>query len=280
LWGKNSLVLDSDFVQNRRYMFKVVVYFIILVQLSGFLADRTGLSSLLGLPSSTAFGQTSPSDVDDSFDPFADYNEFDQETEEEADIHFLRNGRYLTLAFVGGYRGFVGGGFAQAYRGAMDYGVEFNYFFDLNLAMSMSYITGDHAVNFRSTQTEYSGSVNIQMIDLHLKYFFNTDNVTKGLAELNPYGLLGGGLYVRSYSLSQSLNAEADRVPGFKAGAGIEIPLLRRRAYLGFQATYRYVQFPDENKRFIEEGENNFPPISPTLDGDIFELSFLLGTNF
>lgn len=256
-------------------MLKFVSYFIIL-----FL-----------IPAHFALAQTTSTDVDESFDPFADYNEFEQQTEEEADINFLRNGRYLTLAFVSGYRTFVGGGFSQAYKGNLDYGVEFSYFFDMNIAGSLSYITGDHAVSFQSfsdpgftvVSNDYSGSVNIQMIDFHIKYYFNTDNVTKGLADLNPYALVGTGYHIRTYSLNQNLGSDPDRVVGFKLAGGIEIPLLKRRAYLGLQGTYRYVQFPDENNAFIDEGGDLTPvlrPVKPRLDGDIFELNVILGMNF
>lgn len=256
-------------------MFKYVVYLIIFIL----------------IPIQTLHGQTSSTDVDESFDPFADYNEFEQQSEEEADIHFLRNGRYLTLAFLSGYRSFLGGGFTKAYQGQIDYGVEFSYFFDLQVAGSLAYSTGDHPVFFRSytdpgytvISKEYSGSVNIQMIDFHIKYYFNTDNITKGLADLNPYTLVGTGYYIRSYSLSETLGAEPDKVVGFKLGAGIEIPLLKRRAYLGLQSTYRYVQFPDENNEFIDEGGESTPllrPVSPRLDGDIYELNVILGMNF
>ena len=257
-------------------MFKIVSYFIIL-----FL-----------IPFHVAFAQTTTAtDVDESFDPFADYNEFEQQTEEEADINFLRNGRYLTLAFISGYRSFLGGGFSQAYRGNIDYGMEVTYFFDLQIAGSLSYMTGDHAVAFQSftdpsftrASNDYTGNVNIQMIDFHMKYYFNTDNITKGLADLNPYALLGTGYYIRTYNLSQNLGSEPDKVVGFKMAGGIEMPLLKRRAYLGLQGTYRYVQFPDENNAFIDEGgeaEQVLRPVKPRLDGDMFELNVILGMNF
>lgn len=228
-------------------------------------------------------------EVDESFDPFADYNEFEQQTEEEADINFLRNGRYLTLAFVTGYRGFLGGGFMQAYKGSLHYGAEFNYFFDMQLSGGLAYLVSDHGVDFSSYNADgtvsfrYTGNVNIQAVDFHMKYYFNSDNVTKGLADLNPYTLVGTGYYARTYSLNQSLSADPDRVVGFKIGAGLEIPLMRRQAYFGLQATYRYVQFPDENKSFIDEDGGNpsgFRPISPKLDGDIYEISTMLGLNF
>ena len=44
---------------------------------------------------------------DDAFDPFSDYSEFDEATEEEADINFFRNGRFLTVGFQLGVKGFT-----------------------------------------------------------------------------------------------------------------------------------------------------------------------------
>lgn len=225
-------------------------------------------------------------EVDESFDPFADYNEYEQQSDEEEDINFLRNGRYLTVAFAAGYRGFLFGGFTQAYRASLTYGAEFNYFFNLQLAMGLSYTISDHAVNFASYSNDnftigrngYTGSVNLNIIDFHLKYYFNTDNVTKGLADLNPYGIGGTSYYIRKYSLENVLDS-TDQVWGFKVGAGIEIPIMKHRAYWGAQIVYRYVQFPDENKeRIVENG--NERPINPRLNGDVYDITFLLGLNF
>lgn len=239
---------------------------------------------------SKSLAQTTTPEADDSFDPFSDYNEFEQETDEEADIHFLRNGRYLTLGLLVGYRDFTKG-FSEGYDPGLDYGVQFSYFFDLNLAAAISYSTGDHGVFFQSydnipandvSQT-YSGTVNIQIFDIHLKYYVNTDNVTKGLADLNPYLLVGTGMFVRTYNLDESFANDPDKVVGFRLGAGIEIPLVQRRFYIGAQALYNFVQFPDENNHFIDEGGTGTPnpkEVSPHLDGDIFELNLILGTNF
>lgn len=236
-----------------------------------------------------SFAQGTP-EADDSFDPFSDYNEFEQETDEEADIHFLRNGRYLTLGLLAGYRDFTKG-FSEGYEPSLDYGVQFSYFFDLNLAVGITYITGDHGVFFQSFNDEsltqvsetYSGTVNIQVFDINLKYYVNTDNVTKGLADLNPYLLVGTGMFVRTYNLNENFENEPDKVIGFRLGGGIEIPLVQRRFYFGAQALYSFVQFPDENNFYIDEGGDgieNLKRISPHLDGDIFEVNISLGTNF
>lgn len=246
---------------------------------------------VISLIHSQSFAQTS--DVDEAFDPFSDYNEFEQDAEEEADINFFKNGRFLTLGLQLGYRGFTSGGFAQAYTPNLIYGFQFSYFFDLQLALSMGFSIGDHNVQFQSFTNEaltsvsntYTGNVNIQTIDINMKYYFNTENVTKGLADLNPYLIVGAGYYKRTYALSNELAPNPDNVAGFKAGLGLEVPLLRRRAYLGIQGSYHFVQFPDENKRFIEEGSGGFGdppqrPVSPTLNGDLFDISTIIGVNF
>ena len=241
---------------------------------------------LLSLFHQHAYAQTS-TDVDESFDPFSDYNEFEQDANEEADINFFKNGRMLTLGLQLGYRGYTEG-FAQAYTPNLVYGFQFTYFFDLQTALAVNYINGDSSVAFNSLTTAYTGTVNIQAVDLSFKYYFNTENVTRGLADLNPYMSMGGAYFIRTYSLSTQLPIDPDKVYGLKASVGIEIPLLRRRAFLGFQATYYYVQFPDENKYFIEEaaagnstGEKTAKsPVSPHLNGDTFDASAIIGINF
>lgn len=246
---------------------------------------------LISLNHSQTFAQAA--DVDESFDPFSDYNEFEQDAEEEADINFFKNGRFLTLGLQLGYRGYTAGGFSEAYTPNLIYGVQFSYFFDLQLATSIGFSIGDHNVAFKSysdaaftsVSQAYSGNVNIQTLDVNFKYYFNTENVTKGLADLNPYIIAGVGYYRRTYNLNNELAPNPDNVPGFKLGAGLEIPLLRRRAYLGIQGSYHLVQFPDENKRFIEEGSGGVAGgeprlVKPSLDGDIFDISSIIGINF
>lgn len=238
-----------------------------------------------------AYAQSS-TDVDESFDPFSDYNEFEQDADEEADINFFKNGRMLTLGLQLGYRAFTDG-FSQAYTPSLIYGFQFTYFFDMQTALGINYATGDNNVAFNSYNdaaltdfsNHYSGTVNIQALDISFKYYFNTENVTRGLADLNPYMSVGAAYFIRTYSISSESEITPDTVFGAKASLGIEIPLLRRQAYLGIQGTYYYVQFPDENKHFIEEAKSTPSgfapsPVSPHLDGDMFDISTVLGINF
>lgn len=229
-------------------------------------------------------------DIDEGFDPFSDYNEIEQSAEEEADINFFKNGRFLTVGLMIGYRGYTDG-FSQGYSAAPSWGFQFSYFFDLQLATSLSYSIADSAVNFNSyndanftsVSEHYTGTVNIQTFDINMKYYFNTENVTRGLADLNPYVLVGVGQFIRTYNLSKSLALNPDRPIGFKLASGIEIPLMRHRAFLGLQLTYHYVQFPDENNDSIEEDKTPAPvlsPVRPLLNGDIYELNTIIGVNF
>lgn len=237
-------------------------------------------------------GFAQSSDIDEGFDPFSDYNEMEQNSEEEADLNFFKNGRFITLGLQLGYRGFTEG-FSQGYSAAPSFGFQFSYFFDLQLATSLSYSSSDSRVafksfndaNFTSVSEEYTGTVNIQSFDINVKYYFNTENVTRGLADLNPYMLIGVGQFTRTYNLSKVVNLNPDRPIGFKFAGGIEIPLMKHQAYLGLQATYHLVQFPDETNDRIEEIKSGVPdpvlsPVQPRLNGDIYELLTVIGINF
>src|SRR5471030_1901258 len=88
-------------------------------------------------------------DADDTYDPFADYSEFDEAQEEEADINFFRHGRFVTLGFIGGMRGFTQG-MANLYKPAASFGLFLSYFFDLRFALQFSFNTSDHGFTVTS----------------------------------------------------------------------------------------------------------------------------------
>ncbi|KHD88916.1 MAG: hypothetical protein OM95_07185 [Bdellovibrio sp. ArHS] len=216
-------------------------------------------------------------DPDEAYDPFTDYSEFDEESDEEADINFFRNGRFFTIGLAGGYRGFTGN-FADAYEAAPTFGIFLSYFFDLRLAMTLGFQTGDHAVKFtvnNQSQT-YTGNVSITSVNVDLKYYLNTQNVTRGLADLNPYILGGLAQFYRTYTIAGLDGFSRDSTMGFDLGAGLEIPLMRKKAYLGIQGTYHYVNFSDENKSYVDGSEK----LDKNLTGDFYNFLFILGMNF
>jgi hypothetical protein len=224
-------------------------------------------------------------DPDEAFDPFSDYSEFDEASDEEADINFFRNGRFFTVGIEGGMRGYTGN-FTKIYGSAPSYGLTLSYFFDLRLALALGFKTGDSPVTIGLAASSpacgsatCTGNVSITTLNFDLKYYLNTQNVTRGLADLNPYLLGGLAQFYRTYTLSGLEGYSRDSTMGVDIGVGLEIPLMRRKAYLGVQGVYHYVSFSDENKAFINDGTSSIPLVN-TISGDLYDLNLILGMNF
>ncbi|MCC7405549.1 MAG: outer membrane beta-barrel protein [Bdellovibrionales bacterium] len=214
---------------------------------------------------------------DDSYDPFADYSEFDAASDEEADINFFRNGRFFTLGFIGGYRTLTDT-LGDIYAPTFTFGLFLSYFFDLRFAMQLAFVTGDHTIDFTSPAgTRVRGTASITSMGFDLKYYLNTQNVTRGLAKLNPY-LIGGfsQVYRTSTVTGQSAFAKEGAL-GFNMGAGVEVPMLRNKMFLGFQGAYHLISFRDENSEInLAGGEKT--GIFPT--GDYLTFLVIMGINF
>jgi len=216
----------------------------------------------------------------DAYDPFIDYSEFDEAAEEEADINFFRHGRFFTIGFTGGMR-MMTGEWQQFFQNSMTFGVFLSYFFDLRFAFQLGYQTGsNHTVSYQipnSSTPTITGSASISAISLSLKYYLNTQNVTRGLAILNPY-LVGGVSQVsRKSFIDGATNFGEDKATGFDVGLGIELPLMRRKMYLGLQGTYQLVNFPDEGTNAVLDTNE---PLGIKLAGDFMNASVILGVNF
>lgn len=214
---------------------------------------------------------------DDSFDPFADYSEFEESAEEEADINFFRNGRFFTLGFIGGVRGFTET-MGQLQRPAPAFGLFLSYFFDLRFAIQLSFETGDHRMAFISPAgTTVNGNVGLTQIGVDLKYYLNTQNVTKGLAQLNPY-LIGGisQVYRTTTVVGQSAFGKEGAM-GVDLGAGIELPMMRNKMFFGVQGMYHLVTFKDENSEIILAGPQQTGLYNK---GDVYTGMGIIGINF
>lgn len=249
------------------------------------------VSFLLALSPCWVFAQTlvnsdklllAQADPDEAYDPFTDYSEFDEASDEEADINFFRNGRFLTVGLLLGTRGYTDN-MAKIYNQAPAFGLSLSYFFDLRLAFSLGLMTGDSAINFKTvspTQESYSGTLSMTLISMNLKYYFNTQNVTRGLADLNPYMLGGFSQIYRTQTVPSLDTGSRDQTMGMDIGGGLEIPLMRRKAYLGLQFVYHYVNFSDESKDFIRDSLGNNQQLENKFKGDFYDLVFILGMNF
>lgn len=203
----------------------------------------------------------------DSYDPFVDYSEFETSSEEEADIHFFRNGRFLTASFNFGYKSLTGR-MADAFDPAFVWGLNLAYFFDLRMAIQLGYNFSNHKVDFSNA----TGNSDYNSIDFSVKYFFNMQNVTKGLSNLNPYLMAGFSQMYRSSKLDISDVYAEDSAVGFHFAGGFEMPILKNKYFIGAEARYYLVTFPDEN--------TTFHGTSILLEGDVYSITAILGTNF
>jgi hypothetical protein len=147
------------------------------------------------------------------------------------------------------------------------------------LALSLGFLTGDNAVNIGTAASNYTGNVSFTTLNFDLKYYLNTQNVTRGLADLNPYIIGGFAQFHRTYTLSDLEGYSRDATMGVELGLGLEVPLMRKKAFLGVQAMYHYVNFSDENGQFINDGTSSIP-LTNTISGDIYDMLLILGMNF
>ncbi|MBX3018417.1 MAG: outer membrane beta-barrel protein [Bdellovibrionaceae bacterium] len=216
-------------------------------------------------------------DGEDAYDPFADYSEFDEASEEEADINFFRHGRFFTIGFGGGLRGFTEN-MAKVYSSNPTYGLFMSYFFDLRTAAQFGFLTGDHAFDLSHPSERIAGNVSFTIISLDYKYFLTSQNVTRGLADLNPYVIGGLAQVYRTISITGDTGGGRDATMGLSLGGGIEIPIMRKKNFIGIQGVYRYFNFKDENKNVVLPQSQI--TTSTKVNGDSFDIVFLLGSNF
>ncbi len=217
---------------------------------------------------------------DDVYDPFADYSEFEENSQEEADINFFRNGRFFNVAILMGGRMYTAG-MAQFIDPAPSPGLSLSYWFNLRLALQFSYTYSQHILGpIESGNTTgggdpiiFQGNMSMNSLAFDLKYYFNTNNVTRGLADLNPYVLIGFSQNTRNFSLVDEQQVAKDDGAGLDLGFGIEIPISRNELFIGFQFVYTYVNFATENQPYPTT-----PPIY--LDGDVMNAHMVFGFNF
>lgn len=229
------------------------------------------LISLASLPH-PARAQSEP---EEAYDPFADYSEFDEASDEEADINFFRNGRFLTVGLAVGPQTFTQG-MSDAYGDGPTMGLQLSYFFDMSLAMQLGLMSGDHSVKIDTSGGDYTGTVDFGELNFYVKYYLSTQNMIKGLANLSPYIIGGFSQVTRTYSIAEYSESSRDTTTSTDIGFGIEVPLLRRKSFFGIQAVYHYINFTDENKRFF----NGVDVLDKKINGDFINWSFILGMNF
>lgn len=212
----------------------------------------------------------------DVYDPFSDYSEFDDDSEEEADINFFRNGRLFTMGIHLGSQNFTET-MGRIFEPSPIFGFYVSYFFNLKIALQLSMNLSTHRINFMTQGKRVTGSSILSGYGLSLKYFIDTQNMTRGLPRFNPY--LIGGLTHMSLSAKINTDTAVSNDNGFGAiiGGGIEIPIINGSAYIGFQTTYKLVTFKsiEGSALYIRDEPTGIVP-----RGDLLNFIGVLGINF
>lgn len=258
--------------------FRLVIAVSVILVPQFVMADDSPTRSLLDDPfKKPATESILVAQSEDSYDPFADYSEFEESVDEEEDLNFFRNGRMLTLGFIGGVRGWTQN-MSKLYSSNITFGLFVCYFFDLRFALQFGFLTSDHTLAVSGNGFDpIRGNVNITDLNFNLKHYFNTQNVTRGLADLNPYILGGFSQVYRTTTISGNANFGKDSAFGFNAGGGIEIPMMRNKMFFGIQGMFQYLMFTDENKVILD---GNDVSTGYLLNGDSWTGLAVLGINF
>lgn len=126
------------------------------------------------------------SSIRKAYDPFIDYTEFQDTVTEQQNINFFQSGRSLSLNLFGGYES-VTLTMRELYGDSFNFlGASIAFFFDLNISFQIS--VGFPRTHFNSI-TQSSHSFSSYYFDF--KYYFNRQNLVKGLSFLNPYVTFG-----------------------------------------------------------------------------------------
>ncbi len=241
------------------------------------------LSLLIFVISPTAFSsipneskKIAQADETDAYDPFADYSDFSESEDEEADINFFRNGRFFTLGAMLGnaqYTGTYGDYMTQG----VNFGLFLNYFFDLRFALQFSFLSSSHDFRLVTPQTSnlITQNTKLNSMNIDVKYYFNTQNVTKGLAKLSPYMVIGFAQITQA--AIQDIATAKSSSTGFNVGGGVEFPIMRNALYVGGQLTYQLVDFSGEGQEVIY---NDVESTNIFLNGDLINLHIVMGINF
>jgi hypothetical protein len=184
-----------------------------------------------------------PEEDDYSNTPFTEYGEFNEEEVEAAETKFFQYGRFFGFSLGMGYQG-VTGGRGLLYQGGFPLlDMKLHYWFDFNLALDINFHT---AGNHFSTADRGDIDVNILMVGIDLKYYFDTKNLSAPIAASSPYLIVGFGPMTKTeHYANQSVTTPAETSMGLAAGGGLEFTISPRRTFFELEGKFYYAKYND-----------------------------------
>src|SRR5262249_28228813 len=133
-------------------------------------------------------------------------------------------------------------------------GVKLLYFFDRSICMEIS---GHYANHQDTIQPDGNHLLNIDTnmvpTNMGFRYYFDTKNAPKAISMANPFLAVAGGVYMRTQNVTanKGFSQVSDGTTysfGGNAGGGLEFNIYRRHIYLGIDARFHLIFFPDSNQ--------------------------------
>ena len=271
---------------------KLIYYFFFLLSYcivntgSGLAATNEFSRSISGLESSKpwliAKNTTKASENNElnAYDPFADYSEFENTVEEQENINFFQNGRFLTLGAFGGAKLFTMN-MSELYQVGPVFGGYLNYFFDLNFAIQFAIIISTHHVTLQQSGQNFVGSADFISMGIDFKYFLDKNLFNKHFYWFQPYFFLGA-LYsnVTMYAtFTDQAGSYEDSGFGLNMGLGLEFQFLKK-IHFGIEYAFKFITMNQEAAPISLNTGNSTINTSFRPYGDWMNITVLLGVNF
>lgn len=211
------------------------------------------------------FFSYNPSFAEDTYDPFSDYSEFSIIKEEEQDVNFFNDGRFLSLGFLI-KRAQPTGDLAEIYGGGTGVHIFASYFFDLRFALEVSYGSQNH--KYVTADGSISSSSEFSDLGFAIKYYINPDRIVYSLSRFNPYLLAGLSLVTEERILPNTSSVTSKKHRVYNFGTGFELPLPGKKFFISGQAVYNF------SSNFGQDIEFGFK------SGGFISMAVILGINF
>lgn len=205
---------------------------------------------------------------------YDDYGSFATEPVElDQEVRDLM-GRYFQMNFHVG-TGLYTGGLGKAHSAGALLGLRFILYFDRVWGVEMSGGYGRNTAVYNEASTEVSNidftqSTSIIPLSLGLRYGFDTKNMSRGFALMNPYFVAGPELIFRSEAIGSNVEASGlessirskinpsatnnSTAWALMFGGGMEFDVYRNQLFLGLDTRYHWAYWSDGGDLYGQVG--------------------------
>lgn len=171
--------------------------------------------------------------------------------------------------------GIFTGGLQVSTAPSVMFGARLTYFFTPQVAIELSAGTGSFLDQILTTNEVIDVDTKIIPITLGLRYYIGNPS-DKTIQAVNPYIGIGGGNYIRQQRVltSTTIQGGDNSQTGAWGSLGLELPISKRKIFLGLDLRYHLIFFIDE-----DDDLNGLVAVGDRA-GDLFVPSVTFSYNF